>query len=317
MDYTEYTAVKNKFAKMPNLCDLFKLLSIETWKRMEHAYLKRGMRVYETTITQNLIFTINAFNEQYDLNVDIFEAIDERTNGNDFELIIRFPDEKLEFYAPVQAKKVYRDGRYVSMDHGNQIESLVNYANVKDARPFYLLYNFTPEPLRDGATFSNPLELTGCTLIPADYLFATYYNRRTKRNGTLGWKIPVFDDLNPDRAFGWHELVCPSNSTDLLKLLKSKKIIAADLTIDNLISQNRELKMGFYPLNTISVEDKWENINNLKVPTKIADTSNREAVRDINYEIENGPIGIVEKGISKKEKNYPVYSPKSRIVINK
>lgn len=105
MDYTVYTSVKDKFAATPNLCDLFKLLSIETWKRMEHAYLKRGMKVFETTITQNLIFTINAFNEQYNLNIDIFEAADERTNGNDFELIIRFPNEECRILCSCTIKK--------------------------------------------------------------------------------------------------------------------------------------------------------------------------------------------------------------------
>jgi hypothetical protein len=90
MDYTQFTAVKNSFTKSPNLCDLFKLLSIETWKRIEYAYLKPGIKVFETTITQNLIFSINAYNDQHNLNVEIFEALDENTNGNDFELIIRF-----------------------------------------------------------------------------------------------------------------------------------------------------------------------------------------------------------------------------------
>ena len=49
MDYTEYTAVKNRFSATPNLCDLFKLLSIETWKRIEYAYLKSGVKVFEVT----------------------------------------------------------------------------------------------------------------------------------------------------------------------------------------------------------------------------------------------------------------------------
>lgn len=105
MDYTEYTAVKNKFITSHNLCDLFKLLSIETRKRIEYAYLKPGIKVFETTITQNLIFSINAYNDQYGLNIEIFEARDEATNGNDLELVIRYPSYGVEFYAPIQAKK--------------------------------------------------------------------------------------------------------------------------------------------------------------------------------------------------------------------
>src|SRR5688500_3943716 len=102
MDYTEYTAVKKRFMSTPNLCDLFKLLAIETWKRIEYAYLKPGIKVFETTITQNLIFTINAYNDQYNLDIEIFEALNENVNGNDFELIIKFPAEGLEYYAPIQ-----------------------------------------------------------------------------------------------------------------------------------------------------------------------------------------------------------------------
>src|SRR5262245_16984581 len=115
MDYTEYTVVKNRFATDPNLCDLFRLLSIETWKMIEYAYIKPRVKVFETTVTQNLIFSINAFNDQYRLNIEVLEALDEKTNGNDFELIIRFPDDGIEYYAPIQAKKVYRNGRYLSM----------------------------------------------------------------------------------------------------------------------------------------------------------------------------------------------------------
>src|SRR5688500_9990995 len=124
MDYTVYTAVKNQFTAQPNLCDLFKLLSIETWKRIEYAYIKPRIKVYETTITKNLIFTINANNEQFYMNIDILEALDEKTNGNDFELIIRYPGEGLEFYTTIQAKKINRHGKYSTMDHGVQIQSL-------------------------------------------------------------------------------------------------------------------------------------------------------------------------------------------------
>ncbi len=112
MEYTEYTVVKNKFAAKPNLCDLFMLLSIETWKRIEYSFLRPGGRINETTLTQNIIFTINAFTDQYGLDIVILEALDEKRNGNDFELIIKFPKENLEFYTPIQAKKIYKNGKY-------------------------------------------------------------------------------------------------------------------------------------------------------------------------------------------------------------
>jgi hypothetical protein len=75
MDYTVYTAVKNQFTANPNLCDLFKLLSIETWKRIEYSYSRARVKVFETTITQNLIFSINAYKDQFGLDIEILEAI--------------------------------------------------------------------------------------------------------------------------------------------------------------------------------------------------------------------------------------------------
>ncbi len=156
---------------------------------MEYAYLKPRVRLFETTITQNIIFTINAYNDQHGLNIQILEAEDEKTNGNDFELIIKFPADGVEYYAPVQAKKVYRNGKYYSMDHGNQIESLISYASERDSKPLYLLYNFKQSPSAH-TLHPNPVELMGCSLINAEFLYQNYYNKRKKRNGDDAWLIP-------------------------------------------------------------------------------------------------------------------------------
>lgn len=323
MDYTEYTAVKNRFTTDPNLCDLFKLLSIETWKRIEYAYLKPGIKVFETTITQNLIFSINAYNDQYDLNIDIFEALDEKTNGNDFELIIRFPNDGLEYYAPIQAKKVYRNGKYTSMDHGVQIQSLIDYANANDAKPFYLLYNFTTTPLSNGITLTTPTELTGCTLVPAEHLFRHHYNQRINRNGEVAWIIPDFYDLNPDYAFPWHEIVCPTTVNDFYNKLKAKGIIDNNqvLKVEELVMENSNLKQGFYPINSFKETDGWTSIKKMLVPdqTKDEDRFYAERPRDSqtlidDFEEKEFPK---QKKRSEKEKVYRKFSPKSRIILTK
>lgn len=123
MNFTEYTTIKNKFSSSPNLCELFKLLSIETWKRIEYAYMKPGVKVFETTLTQNIIFTINAYNDQYGLNIEIYESLNERVNGNDMELIIKYPKDGVEYYAPIQARKFTR---MVNILHWNMVIRL-NY----------------------------------------------------------------------------------------------------------------------------------------------------------------------------------------------
>jgi hypothetical protein len=312
MDYTEFTSVKNRFTASPNLCDLFKLLSIETWKRIEYAYLKRGVKVFETTITQNIIFSINAYNDQFPLNIEIFEATDERTNGNDIELIIKYPKEGLEYYAPIQAKKVYRSGKYVSMDHGDQIESLMRYAD-KKGKPLYLLYNYTPSPIPTPTGFPMPVQLTGCTLIGAEFLFANYYKQRINRSGKETWILPDFYELNPDHAFPWHELVCPDKADDCLNLLQSKGIIKADeiKIMKEQTNKNFEPEIGLYPIGTFLQEKNWINIKNLEFNPD-------EGLRGSTqmYKIEDSLDS--ENPIKKKaDRKYPVFSPKSRIVINK
>lgn len=204
----------------PNLCDLFKLLSIETWKRIEYAYLKSGIKVFETTITQNLLFEINALSDQFDLDINIFEAVDENRNGNDLELIIRYPKEGTEFYTPIQGKKVYRNQTYGSIDHGNQIETLLNYALEKRSTAFYLFYNYTPSGI-NGWVSPCDLSLFGCSMVNANFIRDNYYNKKTKRNGSKGWIIPTLQKLIP-KSFPWHELVCPSNPIQLSDTLSNK-----------------------------------------------------------------------------------------------
>ncbi|MCW3102318.1 MAG: hypothetical protein JWO09_758 [Bacteroidetes bacterium] len=336
MDYTQYTVVKNHFIKSPNLCDLFKLLSIETWKRMEYAYLKPGVKIYETTITQNLIFSINAYNDQYNLKIQILEADDEATNGNDFELVIRFPAEGVEFYAPVQAKKIYKNGKYSSMDHGDQIVSLQNYARARRAVPFYLLYNFAPSPLHIDLT--DPMELTGCTLLSAEYLHENFYNKRKKRGSSseLAWTLPSFFDLNPSPSFPWHQIVCPGNSQSLFDHLFEKKVWK-ESELKKRISEGEAVN-GFFTLNTFNRDKGWSDVKDLKVPfsydnklisskeaeipEKYRDIIGKNITKDlmnneISKDLESGGKKRGLKKMSEIEKVYPDFSPKSRIIISK
>ncbi len=320
MDFTSYTAAKNNFIGNPNLCELFKLISIETWKRLEYAYLKPGVKVFETTLTQNLIFTINTFNDQYGLNISIFEALDEKRNGNDFELIIKFPNDGIEFYAPIQAKKLYKNGKYTSLDHGNQIVSLINYANERQAIPFYLLFNYSNELRINHIGFNNPFELHGCSIIEAKYLFDNFYNKKNRKSkgiNFLGWEIPGFLELNPSPAFPWHELVCVKSAEDLLNKLYYPRIsrkpnlkeIIGNLTIE---------PNGFYPINTFSEGKDWININDyLKL-----DKKSRADYIALENEYVESDYNIVEsnKTIIKyddREIIYPDFAPRSRIIIEK
>ncbi len=317
MDYTQFTAVKNRLSKSPNLCDLFKLLSIETWKRLEYAYIKPRVKVFETTLTQNLIFTINAYADQLPLNIEIFEAKDENTNGNDFELIIRYPAENLEYYAPIQAKKVYRNSKYNSMDHGDQILSLINYAKLNRAKAFYLLYNYhSVSAIRPRA-----VESMGCTLISADYLYQNFYNKRisigdggVKRKK---WIIPNFNDLNPSPAFPWHDLVCKSSVPDLLRLLSDKAILPMQkLSQGTEISNINQVNSGFFPINTFSRDDDWINLKDLTPRIFDDQKASYRTFASQNRMLEFDDLNTNE-GNFRREVVFPNFSPQSRIVITK
>jgi hypothetical protein len=315
MDYTEYTSAKKRLGTNPNLCDLFKLLAIETWKRIEYAYIKNRIKVYETTLTQNLIFSINAYNDQYGLNIEIFEANDENANGNDLELIIKYPNEGVEFYAPIQAKKVYKNGRYLSMDHGDQIESLIKYASGTKSEPFYLLYNYTSLPLKPNVTLTSPNELTGCTLISARHLFNNYYKKRIRKKDDgskeMTWVIPNFYNLNPSPAFAWHEIVCPGNVAELQRLLVTKDIVSNAPESSTALIPLGEFPQGFYPINTFKKDSGWINITDLSITSNYTDEGVLGRIPE--YE-EINSLKKTEK--TERESSSPIFNPKSRVVFS-
>jgi hypothetical protein len=313
MDYTDFTAIKNRLAKSPNLCDLFKLISIETWSRMEYAYLKPRIKVFETTLTQNLIFTLNAYSEQYKLDIDIFEALDEKTNGNDFELIIRYPTEGVEFYAPIQAKKVYRNGKYNSVEHGDQIETLLKYAKKNKAKPLYLLFNYSSTKKLNTEDF-------GCTLVSAEYLYNNYYNKRTvfdrHRKSRQKWIIPTFDNLNPSPAFPWHDIVCETSAYNLLSKLINTGVVpkveyTSSLPTNNIVNE----EIGFYPIDTFSEQDNWTNLKSLT--PEIVDQ--REKVYYVEAPVREIIRSNDEKAPEKAKVSrvFQPFAPQSRIIITK
>jgi hypothetical protein len=272
VDFTPYIFSKNNFEDNPNLCALFKLLAIETWKRIEFTYIKPYIRVYETTLTQNIAFTINAYKVKFpELTIDVFEATDEKTNGNDIELIIQFEGHPVDFYAAVQAKKIYRHDRYDKMEHGDQIISLIRYADAQGAVPLYLLYNYVEE-FPD--LIPTQRELYGCSIVDAFHLRDTYYNAgiRRKRDGTEEpkWILPYFQNLHPNYGFPWHELVCGSSPFKLWETLmnvgRSNEIFSkyrdTNITEDNFSDVYRQNKLpGFIEKGSISFIGWYNSID--------------------------------------------------------
>ena len=115
------------------LCDEMKNLSIETWERIGFARSRPGLKIYETTITQNLLFELKKFSERHKITqIDMFEATNEKTNGNDLEIFLRVGSKYL--CLPTQAKIIYGNGKYPRMEHGNQINDLMSYSSLARLR---------------------------------------------------------------------------------------------------------------------------------------------------------------------------------------
>ena len=197
---------------MSKLCKKMIDISKETWERIEFARNRQGLKIYETTITQNILFDLNkSFTSA---EIKIFEAIDERTNGNDIELFIKTNVGYLFF--PIQAKIIYANSKYEALEHGNKINDLIGYATKKNGYPLYLLYNydrtFTYNKIICGQTANN--KVFGCSIISADYLLNNYAFNRIDRNGNSKWTIPSFFDLHPVNANPLFVLSCCSSDND-------------------------------------------------------------------------------------------------------
>lgn len=304
VDFTPYTAAKNNFECNPGLCELFKFLAIETWKRLEFTYIKPYIRVYETTLTQNIGFTINAYKEQFpSLSIELWEAEDEKSNGNDLELILKFDNNNFDFYAAIQAKKIDRHGKYYAMEHGDQIISLIDYAERLNGYPLYLLYNYIePFPRR----ITDQQELYGCSIVDAYHLKDNYYNTaiRRKRDGSIEnkWEIPHFNDLHPENAFPWHELVCNSSPTKIMRLLSTimddggKKIALQEILKNNQIDKEGNALQGFVDKKSISTKGWYKSTD-----------------KDILKGKKNIELFYSEVN-EKKEKHYE-FNPKTRVEI--
>ena len=224
----KYFSLSDDFNLNPTLCNLLQLLAVDTWERIAFARTRNGFKIYETTITQNLLYELRIYLEHYPhIPIKMFEAINEPVNGNDIELAIQTKQGFI--LVPLQAKLIYEDAKYTAMEHGNQINDLIAYAKSIGGIPLYLLYNYSPISLPNSNNFCDiPYyeEQFGCSLINAHYLLNHYAFKRTDRKGNAKWIIPSFTDLHPSPAIPWFVLACCRNKdtemTETISLLNNQ-----------------------------------------------------------------------------------------------
>jgi hypothetical protein len=236
------------YMKTKTLFELLREQSCETWERIGFARTRKGLRIFETTITQNIIFNIH---QQNPSQFVIYEATDEKTNGNDIELFIE--TEKGFLFLAIQSKIIYKTNDYRKMDHGNQHCNLMDYAFSRGGIPFYLLYNYSNKfTIVDKSVCGIPCveKDFGCTLITADFIRENYYaKQKMNKKGELKWKVPCFSDLHPAPAIPWFILAnCFSNNINYYSLLE---ILLSDIQSINF----PQLKI--YKLKDIMDNNDW------------------------------------------------------------
>lgn len=296
-------------------CVLFRGLAEETWERIGFARRRRGLKIFETTITQNLLYSITKILGPGGL-VTAEEAIDEAANGNDIELIVRDKNGHDHFFA-VQAKIIYKNGRYGALSgKKNQCVSLINYARKMGGSPIYLFYNFGG--LSANLTFENrffsPLSqkqigLYGCS-------FAHAYNVL----GLMSARgAPRLTHINYNYALPWHHLVCNGvfyrdgiskgkKGREVGKKWRTIKI--SDFVGEELdyISLGNELD-DFEP--SVEKEDSKKKLYSLKDDISLTDIRVPKGSRDVR-EIDVGkyPVEKIYPGLEK------FFSPRFRITVD-
>lgn len=123
----DYVRLDKEFRKNKSLCSLLQLIAVDTWNRVEFGRTRKALKIFETTITQNILYELFVYCSRYPkCPVRMFEAVNESINGNDIELCVKIQNGYV--LIPLQAKIVDKHGLYSKIDHKNQIEDLIHYA---------------------------------------------------------------------------------------------------------------------------------------------------------------------------------------------
>lgn len=213
-----------------NSCDLFRQLAIETWQRIGLVRRHKGLKIFETTITQNILFQILKTHLTIPSGrvVLAFEARNEAVHGNDIELFIEVSSGVFRFF-PAQAKIVYGNGKYGGFKGLVQCASLINYAQQTGGTPIHLFYNYGPGlNVNQTALAKIGKKVSASDLLYYGCSFAHSFN---VFGSLLSTRSPRMDFINYNFALPWHLLVCGGvNFTDTFQ---KKSFSEKDVTTNN------------------------------------------------------------------------------------
>lgn len=233
-----------RFKNDQSLSNWTALYSLLTWRKVGWALGSNTGKFHETSITQDLVYSFYELGNGTKLPVELYEAKDEKANGNDLELFIENADGYLSF--PIQAKIINRKFRYPKFHYknssGKQLQLLVDYARKRGAIPLYLFYNCVGNyEWHQRGCDRNPLlktvELYGCSIASAFYL-----------QDNFAGKTPGFYDIHPQHGL------------DLQTFLdKARLVIDIDSVPFAKLSTDAGVMLRYYAREEVVDEKNWLN----------------------------------------------------------
>lgn len=273
-----------------DLCTWASIYSMITWNKIGFTRSLHRARLYETSLTQDLVFQFYLSAKTGSYPVEIFESWDEATHGNDLDIFIQ--KEGGYVHVPVQAKLISSDGRYAKINHRvgttYQMDALIDYAILKGGIPLYLFYNYVMQYdwREDEYEHGRSIEEYGCSFVHADTIRRRY--KKLKKR-VVKWKIPRFEELHPSLAIPFSDLFCG--------LLKQPLFAWPGILGNNLIA-----KPVIYSYEEITDEDSWRNMT---PPAQISGLH-----EDVLYKIRNDFSDQLEEDQGKP------FDPKYRVIFS-
>jgi hypothetical protein len=226
----------------PTLCHWLQYQAANTWHRVQFSRITGLVSIFETTITQNILFDFWTLSHESSLDIALFQSMNEKVNGNDLELFVKLKNGRYRFL-PVQAKILYDNNHYTAIDHGKptkyQLEKLIQYAKDNKGIPYYLLYNFHADPAINENIekhYGGAVELLGCSMVNANDIKNEFYSTGPPAGFHT---IPSFTDVHPSKASPWHHLICPSYGSLLMQQMNNRETDAGEYTHEEVYNDRK------------------------------------------------------------------------------
>ena len=303
MDIDKIKKAEVAFRNSNELDSWLEYFSIHTWNKIGFARKRDGLKMHETTITQDFVFELWVALEQYKWSISVFEATSESTNGNDLEILVC--TKKGYIILACQAKIIYKSDKYKAITHQvetkskeiiTQAELLIRYAKKEQGIPIYLFYNFCKdeEDLNQvkkqiGGTYE--IENLGCSIAFATDIKKEYYDNRKKS----AWEIPSFKDIHPKFAEPLNQFIMN------LRNMNGQTVLCNKIPFPSTFK--------FYTFEEVNQDKNWSLISTGALQQTIDE---KKAKKKDDAELNNDDMDATERNKLSTIK----FKPKFRLVLN-